>query len=83
MALGNIPELECPTYAEERDRKCNDGTHWLKEECKEFFSTKLYDSNKEYSDERKKRCLEDTKKAIKKDRKEKIIRKIRKTIGQK
>lgn len=49
MVLGDIPELKAPTYGELRNRVCEDGTEWLVPEMKSFMSTKLYDSNKEYS----------------------------------
>lgn len=49
LALGNIPELKSPTYGELRNRVCTDGSEWLKPEMKHFMSTKLYQSNKEYS----------------------------------
>lgn len=49
LCLGNIPELNSPTYATIRNRKCIDGSEWLKPEMKSFMSTKLCESNKEYS----------------------------------
>ena len=49
LTLGLIPELKSPTYGEIRNRKCQDGTEWLKPEMKDFMSTKLFESNKEYS----------------------------------
>lgn len=49
IVLGDIPKMESPTYAQLRNRVCNDGTEWLSEEMKQFMSTKLYESNKEYS----------------------------------
>ena len=49
LALGNIPELEAPTYADLRNRICTDGSEWLKPEMKHFMDTKLWQSNKEYS----------------------------------
>lgn len=49
LALGDIPGLEAPTYAEERNRVCADGSEWLQPEMKAFLSTRLYDSNSEYS----------------------------------
>ena len=49
LVLGNIPELEAPTYGEIRNRKCNDGSEWLEPDMKHFMSTKLYQNNKEYS----------------------------------
>ncbi len=49
IVLGDIPELEAPTYAELRNRVCTDGSEWLKPEMKHFMSTKLWQSNKEYS----------------------------------
>lgn len=49
LALGDIPELPAPTYAELRNRVCSDGSEWLQPEMKSFMSTKLYESNKEYT----------------------------------
>lgn len=49
LTLGDIPELETPTYAQLRDRKDSEGNHWLGEEVSAFLSGKLKDSNKEYS----------------------------------
>ena len=49
LALGNIPELFTPTYAEERNRICENGTEWLQPEMKAFMSTKLYETNSQYS----------------------------------
>lgn len=49
LALGDIPCLQSPTYTELRNRICNDGSEWLKPEMKHFMSTKLWQSNKEYS----------------------------------
>ena len=53
LTLGDIPELDAPTYAELRNRICNDGSEWLKPEMKSFMSTKLYESNKEYTEQEK------------------------------
>lgn len=53
LVWGSIPELKAPTYAELRNRVCKDGSEWLNPETKEFYSTKLYESNKEYSFKRK------------------------------
>lgn len=49
LALGDIPGLSTPTYAEERNRVCVDGTEWLQPEMKAFMSTKLYDINSQYT----------------------------------
>ncbi|MBR6244780.1 radical SAM protein [bacterium] len=49
LALGNIPTIKTPTYAELRNRICTDGTEWLQPRMKAIMSTKLKDSNKEYS----------------------------------
>jgi len=49
LGLGNIPELETPTYAEMRNKICEDGSEWLKPEMKCFMSTKLKESNNQYS----------------------------------
>lgn len=45
LTLGTIPEMKTPTYASLRDRnEC-----WLQPEMREFISSKLVESNKEYS----------------------------------
>lgn len=49
LAFGDIPEHNAPTYAEIRNRVCKDGTEWLQPKVKQFFSSKLKESNKEYS----------------------------------
>lgn len=49
MTWGIIPELDTPHYCDMRNRKCENGDEWLTSECKEFFNSKLYNSNKEYS----------------------------------
>lgn len=53
LALGNIPSVVAPSYAEERNRICMDGTEWLRPEFKKFISSRLFESNKEYSFYRK------------------------------
>lgn len=40
MAFGNIPEIQTPTYLEERDRVCEDGSHWVSEKMGDFLSQK-------------------------------------------
>lgn len=55
LTLGNIPELKTPTYADMRNRTCDDHSEWLKPEMKHFMSTKLCDSNCEYTREEKDR----------------------------
>lgn len=68
LALGDIPELEAPTYAEIRNRVCLDGSEWLRPDMKAFMSTKLYESNKEYSNDEKKDVNKKIRRlAIKKD----------------
>ncbi len=54
LALGDIPELETPTYASLRNRVCSDGSEWLNPKMKAFMSQKLYDNNDVYDDKRKK-----------------------------
>ena len=49
LAFGDIPELKAPLYADERNRICSDGTQWLQPEMKYIMSSKLYESNKEYT----------------------------------
>ena len=49
LALGDIPEIAAPTYTEERNRICADGSEWLQPEMKAFMSTKLFESNEQYN----------------------------------
>lgn len=53
MSLGVIPEISTPTYAQLRNRVCSDGSEWLQPEIKSFMSTKLFESNEEYSKKKK------------------------------
>lgn len=57
LALGDIPELGSPYYYEERDRVTDDGVHWFQPETKEFFSSKLSESNEQYTEKEKKKIL--------------------------
>ena len=63
LTLGNIPELPAPTYATLRNRVCLDGSEWLKPEMKAFMSTKLFESNKEYTDDQKARINSEIRRA--------------------
>ena len=44
---GNVPDigLPIPSYADERNRTCKDGSEWLTSSCKEFFSTRADSQN--------------------------------------
>lgn len=53
LAFGDIPELQTPSYAMERNRVCKDGTEFLQENIKLFFSSRLKDNNKCYSTKKK------------------------------
>lgn len=53
LALGDIPELKTPTYAQLRNRKTPDGKEWLQPKMKQFMSQKLYENNEQYSKQRK------------------------------
>lgn len=48
IALGAIPSCKIKSYADLRNRKCNDGTEWYTPEMKNLLSQKLYD-NRIYS----------------------------------
>ncbi len=54
LALGDIPELETPTYASLRNRVGNN-REWLTPKMKQFMSQKLYDNNEQYTDKTKKK----------------------------
>lgn len=49
LTLGAMPNLCLPTYAQERDRNCSDGSSWLQPEMREFMSCKLKDDNREFT----------------------------------
>ena len=49
IVLGDIPSQSTPTYAELRNRQSLDGSEWLRPEMKSFMSSKLKESNTEYT----------------------------------
>lgn len=53
LTLGDIPELNTPSYATLRNRVCSDGTSWLQKDMKNFMESKLIESNDEYSNIKK------------------------------
>lgn len=58
LALGSIPELHTPCYANIRNRICADGSEWLSPEINSFLRGKLIDENKQYG------CLKKSKIAL-------------------
>lgn len=80
LAFGCIPELNAPTYFAERDRKTENGTHWVKEPIASFFKSKLYDSNCEYTNDEKKKCIRLTKSYSRGIFKKKIFKKVKRLI---
>ena len=52
LAFGDIPELKTPTFEEERNRQTDKGP-WITEQMAKFMSTKLYDSNRQITEEEK------------------------------
>ncbi len=49
MTLGVIPSVDMPSYAACRNRVCEDGSEWIKPKMKAFLSSKLEESNRQYS----------------------------------
>lgn len=49
LSLGAVPSLDSPTFFDIRNRTRADGSNWFSDEAKEFFSSKLIESNREYS----------------------------------
>lgn len=45
IALGDISSIDSPTFAQERNRVCMDGTEWLRPKMKAFLSQRLYENN--------------------------------------
>ena len=56
ISMGVIPELKAPTYAMIRNRIRDDGSEWFSEKGKEFFDSKLVETNREYSAAKKIIC---------------------------
>lgn len=48
ISMGVIPEYDSPTYEQVRNRIREDGSEWFNAECKDFFGSKLYESNDQY-----------------------------------
>lgn len=46
LGFGAVAGYKTPTYAEMRNRKCEDGTEWLQPEMKHVFETRLWQTNK-------------------------------------
>lgn len=80
LCLGDIPEFSAPTYAALRDRVCADGTTWLNDEFRAFFSSKLYDTNPQLTRAEKRKITRAQNKKPKKYYKYKLLSKI--TFGQ-
>lgn len=57
LTYGVIPDLDTPTYCQMRDRVTNEGKHWIQSETREFFNTRLKDSNDILLDEQKNRIV--------------------------
>ncbi len=53
LSLGTIPEYDTVTYADTRNRITATGEEWLTPKVKAFFSQKLKDNNREYTEEEK------------------------------
>ena len=53
ISMGVIPEYEAPSYATIRNRKRKDDSEWFSPKAKEFFGSKLYESNKELTNTKK------------------------------
>ena len=49
MTLGLLPDIETPYYSSIRNRICYNGTEWLSKDVRDFFETRLKDSNNRYS----------------------------------
>lgn len=53
LGCGVIPEVNGPTYTQERNRIETNGSEWFSEEMKAFFSSKLEETNIKYTDKQK------------------------------
>ena len=76
LAFGDIPELETPTFEEERNRKTDKG-NWITKDMSKFMSSKLYETNEAIDENKKKEFNRLSKKYLKEY---KIKRKIKSII---
>ena len=76
LAIGDIPELNSPTYAELRNRVTKDGKEWLNPKMKFFMSQKLKDNNEEYSEAKKKEINKSFKSKYLLDKSKKLVLKV-------
>jgi organic radical activating enzyme len=53
LAIGMVPDIPTTHYDEIRNRVLADGSQWLTSELRDIMHCKLYESNKEYSDDKK------------------------------
>lgn len=49
LTMGVVPELKTPTYADIRNRICDDNSEWLGKDVKNAFSQKLFENNEIWS----------------------------------
>lgn len=49
LLFDDIPYFSKVTYADIRNRLCSDGSEWLQPKMKEFFKSKLSETNKQYN----------------------------------
>lgn len=76
LCLGDIPEHKAPTYATIRNRVCSDGSEWLKPEMKAFMSTRLKESNEEYTVLQKKKINSEIRRLKRKRQVKDFLKKI-------
>lgn len=83
LAIGDIPKLNAPTYAELRNRVTKDGKEWLNPKMKSFMSQKLKDNNEEYSSAKRKKINKSFERKYIMDKSKKILNKIGEKINAK
>lgn len=72
LCFGAIPEFDAPCYVNMRDRICDNGEHWVTSDYKKFLSSKLKESNDEYTSSKKSIINKKNKKCMKKNKLNKI-----------
>lgn len=82
LTLGVIPGVAGVRYGDIRDRTRNDGTHWLQPELKDFFNTKLEESNEQFGKLKKRIYVAAQKHRSKENIQLKLKRALRDIIGK-
>lgn len=82
LTFGDIPELKTPTFEKVRNKKTSKGD-WITKQMAEFMSTKLYDNNRQLTEEEKYKYNKKSEKVVKRNEMRKKIKNVVKKVIRK